>query len=148
MKSVNWKERSASHLLWHCSQRQFFYPMNLVAHNLKTVFLRLNFVLCNLIRYGYYWFTFQSQISHRLSNFQAEFTLANMLYSNFKSMLSFQVTTTNSEIRDSKTFQFVETLILRRKYFSKIRVKKWVHNGKYIHFMYLYSINNFISYKP
>lgn len=61
---------------------------------------------------------FRVEISHRPSNFQAEFTLANMLYSNFKSMLSFQVATTNSEMSDSKTFQFMETLILKRKYFS------------------------------
>lgn len=67
---------------------------------------------------------FRVEISHRPSNFQADFTLANMLYSNFKSMLFFQVTTTNSEMSDSKTFQLVETLTLRRKYFSKIRVKK------------------------
>lgn len=67
---------------------------------------------------------FRVEISHRPANFKAEFTLANMLHSNFKSVLSFQVTTTNSEMSDSKTFQFLEILILRRKYFSKIRVKK------------------------
>lgn len=71
---------------------------------------------------------FRVEISCRPAKFQAELTLANMLNSNFNSVLSFQVTTTNSEMSDSRTFQFVETLILGRKYFSKIRVKKISQN--------------------
>lgn len=80
---------------------------------------------------------FRVKISHRPSNFQAEFTLAKMLYSNFTSMLSFQVTTTNSEMSDSKTFQFVEMLTLKTKYFSKMRVKNY-SIMKNIFILYIY----------